>query len=130
MNRRSRCVESWACWVKVQPLLRSWMRCGGLNIEDMIRRVSPRWNAAGELIKKAIVTVFQNGIVVQDHVELTGCTDGIGAVPWKTLGNYERKHAPEVFVGLQYHNNPVRYRNIWVRSLHLPETPQAAGAAH
>jgi len=78
---------------------------------------SPRWNDNGELIKKACVTVLHNGVLVQNHYELTGCTDGIGAVAWKTLGNYERKHAPEVFIELQDHNNPVHYRNIWIRTM-------------
>jgi Domain of Unknown Function (DUF1080) len=80
---------------------------------------SPRWNEQGELVKKAVVTVIQNGVIVQDHYELTGCTDGIGGVPWKSLGNYDRKHTPEVYIELQDHNNPVRYRNLWIRSMHL-----------
>jgi len=43
---------------------------------------SPRWNAQGELTKKAVITVLHNGIVVQNHYELTGGTDGInGSVP-------------------------------------------------
>jgi hypothetical protein len=80
---------------------------------------SPRWNNQGELIKKAIVTVLQNGVLVQNHYELAGMTDGInGAEPWKTLSHYPPPHAPEVFIELQDHNNPVRYRNIWVRRIH------------
>lgn len=84
---------------------------------------SPRWNEQGELVKKACITVLHNGIVVQNHYELTGCTDGIGGVPWKSLGNYERRHSPEVFVELQDHNNPVRYRNIWIRKLGKSDKP-------
>jgi len=77
---------------------------------------SPRWNDQGELVKKAVVTVLQNGILIQDHFELIGCTDGVGGVPWRSLGNYNRKHPPEVFVMLQNHGgNSVRYRNIWIQ---------------
>jgi len=79
---------------------------------------SPRWNDKVELVKKAVVTVLQNGVLVQNHYELVGMTDGINsAQPWKTLSHYPAPHAPEVFIELQDHNNPVRYRNIWVRRI-------------
>ena len=81
---------------------------------------SPRWNDKGELIKKAVVTVLFNGVVVQNHYELVGCTDGINpAVPYRSASKYPAPHAPEVFVQLQDHSNPVRFRNIWIRSMHL-----------
>lgn len=83
---------------------------------------SPRWNDKGELVKKAVITVLQNGVVVQNHYELVGGTDGInGDVPWKSLSKYGKPQAPEVFVELQDHKNPVRFRNIWIRSMHLGE---------
>jgi hypothetical protein len=79
---------------------------------------SPRWNAQNELVKKACVTVLYNGVAVHHHYELTGVTDGIaGGVPWRTLSKYIRPHPPEMFIELQDHNNPVRYRNIWIRPL-------------
>jgi Domain of Unknown Function (DUF1080) len=81
---------------------------------------SPRWNDKGELVKKAVITVLQNGVVVQNHYELMGATDGINAVaPWRTISKYPAPHAPEVFIALQDHANPVRYRNLWIRPLHL-----------
>ena len=80
---------------------------------------SPRWNEKGELTKKAVITVLHNGVVVQNRYELTGCTDGINnAVPWRTLSKYPAPHPPECFIELQDHSNPVRYRNIWIRSMH------------
>ena len=81
---------------------------------------SPRWNDKKELIKKAVITVLHNGVVVQNHYELQGGTDGInGAIPWKSVTKYAVVHPPEVFIELQDHTNPVRFRNIWIRSLHL-----------
>jgi hypothetical protein len=77
----------------------------------------PRWNDSGELIKKACVTVLHNGVVIHHRYEFAGGTDGISReVPWKTLAKYT-PHPPKVFIGLQDHNNPVRYRNIWIRPL-------------
>jgi hypothetical protein len=51
-------------------------------------------------------------------------TDGITQeVPWKSLAKYGSPHAPEVFIELQYHNNPLRYRNLWLRKLSLQDRP-------
>ena len=80
---------------------------------------SPRWDDKGELVKKACATVLHNGLVVQNHYQYIGGTDGISSVvPWGTLSKYPPPHAPEVFIELQEHGaNPVRYRNIWIRRL-------------
>ena len=81
---------------------------------------SPRWDDKGEMTKKATITVLHNGVVVQNHYELIGGTDGVNnTVPYKARSKYPPPHAPEVFIALQDHSNPVRYRNIWIRSLHL-----------
>lgn len=83
---------------------------------------SPRWNEKGEIIKKAVITVLHNGVVVQNHYELVGLTDGINAaLPWKSLSKYPVPHTPEVFIALQDHKNPVRFRNLWIRPMHLGE---------
>jgi hypothetical protein len=84
---------------------------------------SPRWNEKGGLIKKATVTVLHNGVVTQNHYELVGCTDGINPsiVPYHSASKYSSPHDPKVFIQLQDHNNPVRFRNIWIRPMHLGE---------
>jgi hypothetical protein len=105
------------------PLVNASKPPGEWQTYDIIFE-SPRWNDQGELAKKAVMTVLHNGVVVQNHYELTGITDGItGEVPWKTLSKYSRPHPPEVFVELQYHNNPLRYRNIWIRRLGEQDKP-------
>jgi hypothetical protein len=106
-----------AIYGQAPPLVNASKPPGDWQTYDIIFE-SPRWNEKGELVKKAAVTVLHNGVVVQNHYEFIGVTDGITAtVPWKSLSKYTAPHAPEVFVELQDHNNPVRYRNIWIRSV-------------
>jgi len=82
---------------------------------------SPRWNDKGELTQKAYITVLHNGVVIQHRTELIGSTDGIGGGAWRSPSVY-KKHDPAVFIELQNHNgNPDRYRNIWIRDLHVAE---------
>ena len=58
----------------------------------------------------AYVTVLQNGVVVQDHTEI------LGGTYYENPPSYE-PHDGKDSISLQYHGNPVRYRNIWVREL-------------
>ncbi len=65
------------------------------------------------VVRKATFTVIQNGILVQDHVELDGGTDWRGP---HRVSSYE-PHGDTGPLLLQDHGNPVRYRNIWLRPL-------------
>jgi hypothetical protein len=71
---------------------------------------APRFGGDGTLAKAAYMTVFQNGVLIQNHVELRGPTLYIG-VP-----EYEA-HPDRLPLLLQDHGNPVSYRNIWVREI-------------
>ena len=109
--------QAGAIYGQSPPLVNASKPPGEWQTYDIIFE-SPRWSDKGELAKKACVTVLHNGVVVQNRYEFTGITDGItGDVPWKSLAKYARPHPPEVFIELQDHNNPVHYRNIWVRAL-------------
>ncbi len=100
------------------PLVNACKPPGEWQTYDIIFE-SPRWDNKGELVKKACATVLHNGVVVQNHYQFIGCTDGISSVvPWQSLSKYSAPHPPEVFIELQEHGaNPVRYRNIWIRRL-------------
>jgi hypothetical protein len=74
---------------------------------------APRFDG-DKLVKPAYVTVVHNGVLVQNHREL------IGTTPHAQLGPY-KAHEPELPLELQNHHAAVRYRNIWVRRLQLPE---------
>jgi 3-keto-disaccharide hydrolase len=72
---------------------------------------APRFAADGKVQHPARVTILHNGVLVQDNVELTGPTAHGERPPYKA-------HAAKLPLGLQDHENPVRYRNIWIRELH------------
>ncbi len=72
-----------------------------------------RFGEDGKVTQKPHVTVFQNGICVQNNQEINGGT-GIG-------GKNDVKEGP---IYLQFHNNTVRFRNVWI--VPLPEE----GAKH
>ena len=71
---------------------------------------APQFYDDGSLKSAARITVFQNGILIQNNVELWGPIQFIG-VP-----KYE-KHAAKEPLLLQDHHNFVSYRNIWIREL-------------
>ena len=71
---------------------------------------APRFKADGTLRSPARVTVFQNGVLVQNNVKLTGPTSWLERAPYQA-------HPEKLPISLQDHGNPVRYRNIWVREL-------------
>ncbi len=76
---------------------------------------APRFEA-GQLAKPAYVTVFQNGVLVQDHQQILGPMAHRRYLPY-------RPHAAEEPLVLQDHDTPVRFRNIWIRRLNLPTEP-------
>lgn len=70
----------------------------------------PHFDKNDNLVKPARVTVFHNGILVIDNVELTGRTAHYDRPPYEA-------HADQLPIRLQDHSDKVRFRNIWVREL-------------
>ncbi len=102
--------QAGALYGQIPPLFNASKPPGEWQSYDIIFE-SPRWDDAGNLVKKAAVTVLHNGVLLHHRREFTGTT------PHQQNGNYNRRHAPEVFIQLQDHNNPMRFRNIWLRSI-------------
>jgi 3-keto-disaccharide hydrolase len=99
-----------ALYGQIPPLVNASKPPGEWQSYDIIFE-SPRWGADRKLVKKANVTVIQNGVVLHHKREYTGTT------PHQAVGTYDQPHPPEVFIELQDHNNPMRFRNIWLRRL-------------
>jgi hypothetical protein len=74
----------------------------------------PRFDKDGKLTEPARVTLFHNGILVQNNEELFGRTSWLEGQPYEA-------HPDRGPIQLQDHGHPVRFRNIWIRD--LPERP-------
>lgn len=90
------------------PLVNACKKPGEWQTYDVIW-TAPRFNNDGSLKSPARATVLQNGVLVQNNVELDGPTMYIGKPSYK-------KHGAGSIV-LQDHGNPVSFRNIWIRQL-------------
>ena len=73
---------------------------------------APTFNSDGSLKTPAYVTVFFNGVLVQNHFQLGGQTLYRGQPFYKA---YDR--APIKLQAHGDHSEPISYRNIWVRDL-------------
>jgi hypothetical protein len=93
------------------PLANSMRKPGEWQTYDVIW-MAPKFNADGSLKSPAYVTVFQNGVLLQNHVPLKGETRYIGTPEYTAHGPLPIK--------LQAHGDPsppISFRNMWVREL-------------
>jgi hypothetical protein len=90
------------------PMANALRQPGEYQVYDIVFRRPIYKN--GQAIDPGYVTVFLNGVLVQDHTRLEGGT------------GHMARAKPAAFaeagpLKLQDHGNPVRYRNIWYRPL-------------
>lgn len=93
------------------PLVNAMRPPGEWQTYDVIW-TAPVFGADGAVESPAYVTLFHNGVLVQDHTRLTGETVHVG----------KPKYTPyaEAAIKLQAHGDrspPLSFRNIWVRPL-------------
>ncbi|MCO5238422.1 MAG: DUF1080 domain-containing protein [Chitinophagaceae bacterium] len=69
---------------------------------------APVFKPNGDLEKPAYISVLQNGVLVQNHVEIKGTT-------YVSPPVYEKHEA--LPLKIQGHDSPVSFRNIWIRPL-------------
>jgi hypothetical protein len=93
------------------PLVNPSRKPGAWHSYDVVW-TAPTFNDDGSLKTPAYVTVFFNGVLVQNHFQLKGETRYIGQPFYKKFDG-----AP---IKLQAHGDrsePISFRNIWVREL-------------
>jgi hypothetical protein len=91
------------------PLVNASLKPGSWQVYDLVF-TAPKFKEDGSLLSPAKFTVFHNGVLVQNNVELKGETVYIGQPEYKT----KIEKGP---LALQDHGNPVSFRNIWIREL-------------
>lgn len=90
------------------PLVNAMKGPGEWNVYDIIFK-APTFNKDGYKTSSGYITVIHNGVLIQNHVEIKGTTEYIGLPK-----NIAHGKGP---IKLQYHGNPLRFRNVWVREL-------------
>lgn len=90
------------------PLVNPARPQGQWNVYDILFE-APHFDG-DKLVKPAYVTVLFNGVVVHNHQAELGTTI------WRQVAHYT-PHPPEQPLSLQDHNQPMRFRNIWIRKL-------------
>ena len=90
------------------PLVNASAQPGIWQVYDIVF-TAPRFNSEGSKKSSGYFTVFHNGVLVQNHVEIKGPSQ---AGNEKTL-----IHQTELPLMLQNHQNEVSFRNIWIRRL-------------
>jgi hypothetical protein len=91
------------------PLVNPAKPAGEWNVYD-IAYTAPEFNEDGSLKSAAKVTIFFNGVLVQNNVEIKGATS-------TTSKHTYTKHGAAA-IRLQSHGDksqPISYRNIWIR---------------
>jgi hypothetical protein len=98
------------------PLANACKKPGQWQSFDIIFEAA-RWNEKHEVSHPAIVTAFQNGVLIHHHQALLDPTGH------RILANYSKELPPTAPLSLQDHGDPVRFRNIWIRNIPEEEKP-------
>ena len=104
--------QSGSIYKQNAPLVNANLPPGEWQSYDVIW-TAPLFNEDGSLKSAARVTVFFNGILIQNNVELKGPT------LYEGLPYYEKAHGAAP-IKLQAHGDdsePISFRNIWIREL-------------
>jgi hypothetical protein len=88
------------------PLVNVCRKPGEWQTYDVIY-MAPRFASDGKVEIPARITVFQNGVLVQNNFIIQGTT--------YNKSGYKAHH--KMPIELQDHNNPTAFRNIWIREL-------------
>jgi hypothetical protein len=101
--------QAGAVYKQYAPLVNACRKPGEWQTYDIIFK-APKFDEQGKVTERARVTVLQNGVLIQNNVEIYGNT-------WHDKPALYIAHGPKASLKLQDHGNPVRYRNVWIRPL-------------
>ena len=101
--------QAGALYGQFPPLVNATRAPGEWQAYDIVYH-RPRFKDDGSLQSAARFTVFLNGVLIQDNMELVGPTANKSRPPYT-------KHADRLPITLQDHGHPVRFRNVWLRDL-------------
>jgi hypothetical protein len=110
-NRTYREGQAGSLYKQRAPLVNVCRKPGEWQSYDIIYTAPTFNNDTTTYFTPPRVTVFQNGVLIQNNFSLRGPTEYIGIPEY-----FIKKHGPGSVV-LQDHGNPVAYRNIWIREL-------------
>jgi hypothetical protein len=91
------------------PLVNACKPNGQWNTYDVVFH-APVFGKDGALTKAGTMTVFFNGVLVQDNAEIWGATAHAAKAKYSA-------HEAELPIGLQDHGDPLKFRNAWIRPL-------------
>jgi len=109
-NRTYRNGQAGSIYKQHAPLVNVCKAPGEWQTYDIIY-TAPRFRDDGTYFTPPRVTVLQNGVLVQNNVEVRGPTEYIGIPEY-----FVQPHGDGPII-LQDHGNPVSYRNVWIREL-------------
>jgi hypothetical protein len=104
--------QAGALYGRSKPLVNASRKPGEWQSYDIIFH-RPVFDEQGKVVRRATFTVFHNGVLIQDHVVLSGGTGWMGP---HAASEY-KAHPDKLPISLQDHGNPVRFRNVWIREL-------------
>jgi len=104
--------QAGAIYKQTPPMVNAMRKPGEWNSYDILF-TAPRFKTNGDVETPGFVTLMHNGVVVLNHFELFGPTS-------YTEAPHYVPHAEKGPLELQFHGDPVRFRNIWVRELTPP----------
>ena len=98
-----------AIYGQYPPLVNASLPQGEWQSYD-ITFIAPEYKG-GKLVKPAMITAIHNGVLVHEAQELHGPT------VFRKVASYPKSHPKKAPLKLQWHNDPVEFRNIWIREL-------------
>lgn len=101
--------QAGAVYKQSPPMVNAMKKPGEWNTYDIIFN-RPTRNEKGDVIAPAQITVIHNGVVLQNSYPIRGSTN------WHKPPAYD-KHEDKGSIALQFHGNPVKFRNMWVREI-------------